>query len=322
MTVGAWLDSVFHEVADMLDHQRVGLEDIISALDLPRGDLNALYRVMLTQSPVDEGAFRFDGAPMQFRTIPTGSVKMDMILELAKSEKQYLLRFSYASSIFSEETIAFYGRCIEQILKEFVRDENGSIGSLKILSPRDQEKYIDEPIYRTTPFVNRPIHLMLKNKVLQSPDEIAVIWHGESVTYSTLEKRACAIARFIEENGVQPGSCIGLCLNRTPDMIAAMYGVLKAGCAYMFMLKTFPEARLRYMLEISNAALVLYDEIPQELLNDPSLCPAFPIPEGEAEDYADRPVTEDHLVNAFPTPLVLPTSMAYITALQKNNGML
>lgn len=298
-TVCEWLKQVQSEVTGLLDHQQVGLEEIISALNLPRGEMNALYRVMLTQSPVDEDKFALGGDPMTFRAISTGIVKMDMILELAKKDSRHALRFSYAASLFEAETIRFYGRCMEQIVKELIKNGDRPLDSLSLLSAGDQETYIDIPNYRVTPFVNRPVHRILKSRSDAAPDDIAIIWHNENYTFAQLERRAMAIAAFLEEKGVQPGQCVGLCLKRTPDMLAAMYGVLKAGCAYMFMLESFPASRLQYMLEISNAAILLYDQAPEELLNGSLPCEACLLPEGEADHYTDRPVSDDCLANVL-----------------------
>lgn len=298
-SVGEWLQHVRGAVSGMLDHQHIGLEEIISSLDLPRGELNGLYRVMLTQSPVDEEAFCLDRIPLRFQAIPTGTVKMDMILELAKKNNGYALRFSYASSLFDPETIAFYGRCMEQIIGQLIQNSEKTIRSLPLLAPMDQEKYIDEPNYRATPFLNQPIQQIIKRKTAALSEETAIIWHDRKISYGEVERRACAIAQHLEECGVKSGSCVALCLKRTPDMIAAMYGVLKAGCSYMFMLNSFPDARLRYMLEISEASVVLYDQLPQSLAENPPECPMYTLPMGEAEDYCDRPVMDDSLVNVL-----------------------
>lgn len=299
LSVGEWLKSVRTEVAGMLDHQRISLEDIISSLGLGRGEQNALYSVMLTQSPVDENGFILDGGKMTFKPVPTGRVKMDMILELAKKDSRYILRFSYAKSLFLGETIAFWGRCIEQALREMIKDPSRKLSDISLLSPADREKYFDVPNYSVTPFINRPVHQMLKSRAEAEPDATAVIWHGEQMSFAALERRANAIARFIEESGIEAGRCVALCLSRTPDMIAAMYGVLKAGCAYMFMLESFPEARLRYMLEISDAGMLLYDSLPEGLLEGGTPCPAFTLPEGECDSYADRPVSDEMLANVL-----------------------
>ena len=101
---------------------------------------------------------------------------------------------------------------------------------------------------------------------------------------------------------MEPGVPVALCLSRTPEMIAAMYGVLKAGCAYVFMLPSFPEARLSYMTEITNAGLVFYDDkaysqMPAEYFEKLTSCKACRLPEGEEDNYEDCRIEADYLVN-------------------------
>ena len=304
LTIDEWLKCVQTEVAEMLDHQQVSLEEIIQALNLPRGEQNALYQVMLTQSPVDEDAFCLDGEKMTYRPISTGTVKMDMIVELARKENRYALRFSYATGIFLQETIRFYGRCMKQILQAMIKKQDVLLEQLAVMSPQDYQKYVELPNYKVTPFVNLPIHKILQNKAMTMGEETAVIFHGEKITYTQLERRAAAIACFLEEKGALPGQCVGLCLSRTPDMIAAMYGVLKAGCAYTFMLPSFPGARLSYMLEASQAGILLYDEkageqLPEGFLESEVPCQAYLLPQGEADGFQDRPTGADQLVNVL-----------------------
>ena len=303
-TVTAWLQKVQQNIAAMLDNGEVSLEEIISLLNLPRGAQNALYQVMMTQSPVNEELFRLGTQKMNFRPISTGSVKMDMICEMKKKQGAFVLTFSYATSLFKEETIAFYGRCMEQIIRSMMEDETTPVGKLILLSAEDQMQYIDLPNSEVTPFLNLPVQKIVKNKSLVMMDEPAIIFHGETYTYRWLEARAGAIAQFIEDQQIETGSRIGLCLSRTPDMIAAMYGILKAGCAYVFMLPEFPAARLQYMLQASQAALLLYDRkaanlMPEDFLTTVDYCKVALLPKGEVSRYVDRPIQQDSLVNVL-----------------------
>ena len=303
LTVSQWLSNVNTEVAGMLDHQQVSLEEIIQALNLPRSEQNALYQVMMTQSPVDESAFTLGGNAMRYVPLSTGAVKMDMILELAQKNGLYGLRFSYATSVFTEDTIAYYGRCIRQILGELMKNPAAAISSLQLLNQQDYYQYLEAPNYAATPFVNLPIHKLLYNRSHSMSDKTAVIFHGQKLSYTQLERRAAGIARFLTEKGVKPGQCVGLCLSRTPDMIAAMYAVLKVGCAYVFALPTFPESRLRYMMEISNAPIVLYDAGAEKQMSvsmfDGTPVTAYPLPEYEADPISGLNTNKDQLVNVL-----------------------
>ena len=303
LSVSQWLTAVQEEVAGMLDHQQVSLEEIIQALNLPRSEQNALYQVMMTQSPVNEDAFTLGGKQMHYTPLSVGAVKMDLIVELAQKHGAYGLRFSYATSVFNEDTIQFYGRCFRQILGELIKKPTARIGELKLMNQQDYYQHLEAPNYATTPFVNLPIHKLLYNRSQAMGEATAVIYHGVQLTYNQLECRAAGIARFLTEQGVQPGQCIGLCLSRTPDMIAAMYAVLKVGCAYVFALPTFPEARLRYMMEISGAPIVLYDEGAEKQIPlhafDGTAVRVYPLPDYETDAISGVNTGKDQLVNVL-----------------------
>ena len=254
---------------------------------------------MLTQSPVDESAFVLDGKSMEFRPISTGAVKMDMVVELSKKRDAYILRFSYASSLFLEETVRYYGRCLKRILQELCSERDLPLGEVPVLSAEDYEKYVETPNYLATPFVNLPIHRMIENKIKTMPDSPAVWYHGTAVTMREIERRACGLAAMLREEGAEPGQRIGLCMGRTPDMIAAMFGILKAGCAYVPMLPSFPEARLVYMLETSGAVCVLCDEEALRCLPGQLPCRKLLASERTEEQFTDAPVSSEDLVNVL-----------------------
>ena len=302
LTVGQWLSHIQEEVTGMLDHQHVSLETIIQELDLPRGSQNALYQIMMSQSPVDESAFCLDGQKMTYRPIDTDTVKMDMCLELAKKGDCFSLNFSYATSLFQEDTIAFYGRCMHQIATELMDDPNRPLSQLPLMSQQDHQIFVEDPNYQVTPFVNLPLQKMLRNQSATQRDRTAIIFHNESFSYSQLEKRANAIAQFLADQGLQPGQNVGLCMSRTPDMIAAMYGVLKAGGSFTFTLPSFPASRLHYMLQTACSAMMLCDEparvqLPEDFWQEGLPCPVHTIPAGEQDQFDDRPVNQENLAN-------------------------
>ena len=302
-TAKEWLANVHNEITGMLDHQHISLEEIIQALNLPRGEQNALYQVMLTQSPVDEGAFSLGGKAMHYTPVSTGAVKMDMIVEMSQKNDTYGLRFSYATGVFMEETIRFYARCFRQILSELVKKPQAALNNLALLNQQDHYQYLEAPNYAVTPFVNLPIHKLLYNRSQTNRDNTAVIFHGQHITYDQLERRAAGIADFLTKQGIRPGQCVGLCLSRTPDMIAAMYAVLKIGGSYVFALPTFPAARLRYMMEISQAPVVLYDEAAKTQMPgdafDGTAIRAFRLPDCKADPISGASVGVDALVNVL-----------------------
>ncbi|MGF7238906.1 MAG: non-ribosomal peptide synthetase, partial [Frankia sp.] len=107
------------------------------------------------------------------------------------------------------------------------------------------------------PGVNCSIHSLFEEQVGRVPGAIAVQWGEESVTYADLDQRADRLARNLAATGVRPGQCVGVCLERTPDLIVSLLAILKAGGWYLPLDPAYPVARLAFMVEDSGAALVL-----------------------------------------------------------------
>ena len=298
-SVSSYLEEVREEVNGMLDHQQTSLEEILSFLALQRGELNPLYSIMFSQSPVDTGSFLLGDRPVEYCSVSTGTVKMDLTAELSVCREQFCMTFSYASGLFLEETIAFYARCMERILKEILAGPQKRLKELMVLSPQDQEKYVDLPNYRTTPFVNLPIHCMIEKRNACLPDAVAVMFHGRYVTRGELEKRASGLAGLLREAGVTKGQCIGLGLARTPDLLAAMLAILKTGCAYVPFLPSFPEERLSYMLETACVSHVLCDELTAGKLPAGLSCRIVTAVVCNEESFDSVAVQDEDLVNVM-----------------------
>ncbi|NLF34686.1 MAG: amino acid adenylation domain-containing protein, partial [Clostridiales bacterium] len=258
--LSGYLSAVREAVMQVLDHQNISLEEIISLLELPRTlDRNPLYQVMFSQRPLDAGAFSLGGQPLTYLPIPTGTAKFDMVLELARENGVYSLQFEYASSLFTRETISFYARCMEALLQDLVSCGDKPVEELRALSPRDKLALLDIPQNTVTPFLNMPIHLMISNQAALAPDETAVIFHGGRTSRRGLERRANQLANLLTAAGAAPGHQIGLALSRGADLLAGMLAILKAGCAYVPLLAHYPEQRLQYMAETAQITHILCD---------------------------------------------------------------
>lgn len=294
-----YLEDIRDIVNHALDHQYVGLEDIISALNLPRSAQNSLYQVMFSQSPVDAGSFVLNDEPLAFVPIPAKTVKMDMTCESARQGNTYYFTINYAKQLFLPETIAYFGRCLKQIIQSLIKPEEQQLSQLQILASEDYAKYVEMPNYAATPFINLPIQKIIQQSIFAAPDETAIIFHGKSISRLQLEHRANAIAVMLKEAGAEPGECIGMAFARTPDLIAAMIGILKAGCAYVPLLPSYPEARLSYMLETAKAPILLCDEKSSLIL--PANLPAKIVvaKEGMTEHFDTVQVKDSDLVNVM-----------------------
>lgn len=298
-TVKTYFEELRNEITGIIDHQDVSLEELITMLELPRGEQNPLYQVMFSQSPVDEASFKLDNKPMEFIPMEASTVKMDMTVENSKTGGEYIFKFSYATGLFLPETIAYYGRCLKRIVEQFMSGIEKPLKDISVLAIEDQSNLIDTPNYMTTSFVNLPIHKLIEQKLSTDPDRAAIVFHGEAMSRKELEERACALAWMLKKAGVEPGQCIGLGFSRTPDIIAGMYAILKTGCAYVPLLPSLPKARLTYMLETAKVGFVLCDRTTKDKLPEEIPATIVVSEPGSAESFPDAAVKDDDLVNVM-----------------------
>ena len=101
------------------------------------------------------------------------------------------------------------------------------------------------------------VHQLVRERAAQAPDAVAVVSGSGSLTYAQLNSRANQLAWRLRELGVGPDVAVGLCVERSPEMVVGLLAILKAGGAYVPLDAAFPAARLTYMLEQAGAAVVL-----------------------------------------------------------------
>jgi amino acid adenylation domain-containing protein len=109
-------------------------------------------------------------------------------------------------------------------------------------------------------FPSRCIHEQIEEQVARTPDGTAVVFGGEAMTYRELNRLANQVARHLRQLGVRPEARVGICLERSIEMVAGLLGVLKAGGAYVPLDPTYPLDRLAFMVEDSHPAVLLTEE--------------------------------------------------------------
>ncbi len=104
------------------------------------------------------------------------------------------------------------------------------------------------------------VHELFERQVKRTPDAVAVVFEGEHVTYAELNRRANRLAHHLRELGVRPEVLVGLCLDRSLELVVSLLGVLKAGGAYVPLDPSYPSERLRHMVADSGMELLLTRE--------------------------------------------------------------
>jgi amino acid adenylation domain-containing protein len=288
LSLAAYLEQVQQRLLGSLDHQQLSLEELLRLSQAPRAaGRNPLYQTLFSLRPVSSDAFRLGNEPLDTVPLENHTAKLELSLEAVEEQGSYSLIFEYASSLFAAETMEFWARAYKRILTALLTDEAVLLGDLDCLDERDRFELLEKPNYLRSPFLDQPLDMQFSRMAKLYPNREALICDGEVLTYRELEQRALAIAGQLQAAGVLPGDRIALLSRRNSDMIAALLGINKGGCAYVPLSKAFPEGRIAYILENSGAALILGDseslaklpaELPCGVLAIADESPAFSAP--------------------------------------------
>ncbi|HEX6862426.1 MAG TPA: amino acid adenylation domain-containing protein, partial [Thermoanaerobaculia bacterium] len=213
--------------------------------NLPESDLD-LGEVALSRLPVDPGAAQVD---LGLFLIPL-------------AQGGLLARMDYASDLFDPGTIerllGHFHRLLEGVTAEGA--DGVRISELPLLSGTERDQVVLEWNQTAAEIPDEPVHRMFWRWAERRPDALAVSWSGGHLSYGELAYRAGCLARRLRERGVGPETLVALCIERSPELVAATLAVLEAGGAYLPIDPAQPAERLEWIVRDSGAALLLTPE--------------------------------------------------------------
>jgi non-ribosomal peptide synthetase component F len=174
----------------------------------------------------------------------------------------------YNSSIFNESTIKRFIKSYEILLQGIVDYPNEPISKLPVLSGEERHKLLVEwnDTVRNYPEQGMCLHRLVEDQVQRTPDATAVIFEGEKITYRELNRRANQLANYLTKIGAAPEMLIGICMERSLEMVIGLLGIIKSGGAYVPLDPGYPYERLSFMVEDSSTPILLTQARLLELL--------------------------------------------------------
>ncbi|MBH0346844.1 non-ribosomal peptide synthetase [Bacillus thuringiensis serovar muju] len=176
------------------------------------------------------------------------------------------VHIDYREELFSKEEIERFFNVMLVILGNIFENPKQKVAEIEIISEEDKRKSLVEfnnPKLDVPPQVT--IHEMFERQAMIYPNSIAVTYEKEKITYKELNERANQLAHYLQKKGVGPDTLVGLCVERSLEMIVGILGILKAGGAYVPLDPTYPEQRLQYILEDASIQLFVTQESLKEL---------------------------------------------------------
>ncbi|BAZ09548.1 amino acid adenylation domain-containing protein [Calothrix sp. NIES-4071] len=219
--------------------------------DSPMPDLSLPGLDISLHEPISNKSSKFD---LDFLVIPrleqrvqngskTGAKGITLVLE-------------YNSDLFDAATIQRMLEQYQNLLDKIVANPEQHLGELSLLTDVEQ-KLLVEWNQTTKKYTEIDcIHILFEAQVEQSPDAVAV-QDTQQLTYRELNARANKIAHYLQSLGVKPETLVGICIDRSLEMIVGLLGILKAGGAYVPLDPAYPQERLEYILEDTQLSILL-----------------------------------------------------------------
>ncbi|HSU84052.1 MAG TPA: amino acid adenylation domain-containing protein, partial [Thermoanaerobaculia bacterium] len=263
-----------------------------------------------------------DAAGLRLVRLPWGersTAKLDLLLSAMEmpveppgesNEAELNLVLEYAVDLFTAPTAARLLGHYGTLVAGAAAAPELPLSSLPLLSAPERHQLVAEWNDTASDFPLRPVHRLFEEQAAARPDAVAVSWEGGAMSYGELDRRSGEIARHLRRLGVATDARVGLVVERSPEMLEAMLGILKAGGGYLPLDPTYPRERL---------ALLLADAAPAAVVGPRRLLAALPeIPGG-----APRLALEDVDLEADAEPFsadVPPTSLAYVIYTSGSTG--
>ncbi|WP_426952703.1 amino acid adenylation domain-containing protein [Bacillus mycoides] len=200
--------------------------------------------------------------------IPNGEEMQDFAVHIENLTDidSLQVHIDYRKELFSKEEINRFFKTMLAIIENTFKNPKQKVSEIEIISEEDKRKSLVEfnnPKLDFPPQVT--IHELFEQQAMIYPNSIAVTYEKGKVTYRELNERANQLAHYLQKKGVGPDTLVGLCVERSLEMIVGILGILKAGGAYVPLDPTYPEQRLQYILEDAGIQLFVTQESLKEL---------------------------------------------------------
>jgi amino acid adenylation domain-containing protein/FkbM family methyltransferase len=245
------------------ENQEVPFEKVVEAVVRQRDNSRTplFQAVFVLQNLPDVQELRLGHLKLSKETFEQQSSKFDLIFTVAVGESGIQGSVQYAADLFSHSTINRMIDHFKELLSSIAKTPGQKIGALSMLKTNEQEQMLTTVIGTKADYLwDKTIIDLFEEQVLRTPDNIALQFDQEKLTYKELNDRSNQFARFLINSGVEEEMLIPICMDRGINLIVSILSVLKAGCAYVPIDPAYPEERIRFVLEDTRATIALTNE--------------------------------------------------------------
>lgn len=244
-------------------YQDLPFERLVEALNPERTQSHSpVFQVLLGYDIAPPTAPTIAGALLEQLPVPGWEwSRFDFSIVLRDLREGGLhAQVEYSTDLFDASTVERLIGHFETLLAEAARDPDRRVSELPLLTAAERQEMLVEWNSTSTGYARSCLHELFAEQAARTPEAIAVSSGDERISYGELDRRSNQLARHLRDLGVETGTFVGICLDRSVDLLVAMLGVLKAGAAYVPIEPAYPPQRQEFMLADAQAPVLLTQE--------------------------------------------------------------
>ena len=273
-TVFEFLEQIKTNSLKAFANQNLPFEKLVEILN-PQRVLNRtpLFQVMFVLQNLSFEVVELEGLKMEVTEPERKTSKFDLTLFIREAEDGLLGRIEYNTGLFSHETVGNFLKNWFVLLNDFLKNSSRRISEVIVQTSGETRRLIES---YNTPARENPtrglMHEQFENQVLTTPEQIAMIADGQSLSFDELNKRANRLAHHLINNEIGVESRVAILLDHEADLIISILAVLKTGAGFVPILPNYPAERIKYIVKDSAAEILITKKNHTSLLKDKHLC--------------------------------------------------
>jgi amino acid adenylation domain-containing protein len=243
-------------------HQDFPFEKLVEELH-PQRDLarNPIFQVMFAFQNTSVPTLELAGLRSEAVDIDGGMTKFDLTFSLIDKEDGIVGHIEYSTDLFHRDTIERMSRHFQTLLEGIAIDPDQPIATLPIMTEPERRQILFEWNDTAADYSkNKCIHELFEEQVDRTPDAIALEYQDKRISYRELNRKANQLAHYLISLGIGPEKLVGICVERSIEMVVGLMGILKAGGGYLPLDPSYPQERLAFMMQDVALSVVVTQE--------------------------------------------------------------
>jgi myxalamid-type nonribosomal peptide synthetase MxaA len=258
LTFPEYLVSLRSQMLNVFDHQGYPFASLIQKLNPERDQSRSVMFTVSLDTEPSTTLPQFGNLQVESVTPPIQYTRYDLSLTLVGTGDNLQVQCDYSTDLLDRATVSSWMANFKTTIKAIAQSNADPIYKLPLLSEADLKKLLSD--WNQTDKVysqNLTIYEMVERQCEKTPNNTAVVFGEERLTYQQLNDHANQIARYLQTLGVGTGTMIGICLERSADLVAGLLGILKTGATYVPLDPAYPKQRLSFMLQDAGVSVLL-----------------------------------------------------------------